>query len=82
MKNKCFLLVVLAILCSFGVAEAKRTLPYQNPKLSAEVRAQDLLSRLTLEQKVTLMMNDSRAIPELGIHQLYSWIPSSGMARL
>lgn len=72
MKNKCFLLVVLAILCSFGVAEAKRTLPYQNPKLSAEVRAQDLLSRLTLEQKVTLMMNDSRAIPELGIQE-YNW---------
>ena len=72
MKTKFIMLLALAGLCSFGVAEAKKTLPYQNPKLSAEVRAKDLLGRLTLEQKVTLMMNDSHAIPELGIQE-YNW---------
>ena len=72
MKYKCLTMLALAGLCSFGVAEAKKTLPYQNPDLSAEVRAKDLLGRLSLEQKVTLMMNDSRAIPELGIQE-YNW---------
>ena len=72
MKHKFFLILALASLCCFGVAGAEKTLPYQNPNLSAEVRARDLLSRLTLEQKVSLMMNDSRAIPELGIQE-YNW---------
>ncbi|MBR5069230.1 MAG: glycoside hydrolase family 3 C-terminal domain-containing protein [Bacteroidales bacterium] len=72
MKHKIFLMLALAGLYSFGVAEVKKTLPYQDPNLSAEVRAKDLLSRLTLEQKVTLMMNDSHAIPELGIQE-YNW---------
>lgn len=34
--------------------------------LSPEERAQDLLSRLTLEQKAQLMQDISEAIPELG----------------
>ena len=72
MKHKFFLILALASLCCFGVAGAEKTLPYKNPNLSAEVRARDLLSRLTLEQKVSLMMNDSRAIPELGIQE-YNW---------
>ena len=45
---------------------------YTNPELPAEERAEDLLSRLTLEQKVSLMMNSSPAIPELGIRE-YDW---------
>jgi len=47
-------------------------LPYQNIKLSAEERATDLLSRLTLSEKVTLMQNNSPAIPRLGI-KAYEW---------
>ena len=72
MKHKFFLILAIASLYSIGVAGAEKTLPYQNPNLSAEVRARDLLSRLTLEQKVSLMMSDSRAIPELGIQE-YNW---------
>jgi beta-glucosidase len=48
-------------------------LPYQNPNLSAEQRAEDLLSRLTLEEKVKLMMDTSPAIPRLGIPQFQWW---------
>ena len=40
-----------------------QTLPYQNPQLSAAQRADDLLTRLTLEEKVSLMMDTSPAIP-------------------
>ncbi|GAE84057.1 beta-glucosidase [Bacteroides reticulotermitis JCM 10512] len=47
-------------------------MPYQNTSLSAEQRAEDLLHRLTLEEKVALMQNSSPAIPRLGIKE-YDW---------
>ena len=47
-------------------------LPYKDASLSAAERAEDLLGRLSLEQKVSLMMNSSPAIPELGIRE-YDW---------
>ena len=50
-----------------------QTLPYQNPNLSAAQRADDLLSRLTLEEKVSLMMDTSPAIERLGIPQFQWW---------
>lgn len=46
--------------------------PYQDPSLSVEQRVDDLMGRLSLEQKASLMMNSSRAIPELGINA-YDW---------
>ena len=49
-----------------------QVLPYQNPSLSPEKRAKDLVGRLNLEQKVTLMMDQSQAIPEFGIRK-YNW---------
>ena len=48
-------------------------LPYQNANLSAEQRADDLLKRLTLEEKVSLMMDTSPAIERLGIPQFQWW---------
>lgn len=47
-------------------------LPYQNPNLTPEQRATDLLQRLTLEGKASLMQNASPAIPRLGIKP-YEW---------
>ena len=72
MKCRIAIALAFASLLSFGAAEAQKLLPYQNPELSAEERAQDLLGRLTLEQKAQLMLNESDAIPELGI-QAYNW---------
>ncbi|WP_304644731.1 glycoside hydrolase family 3 protein, partial [uncultured Duncaniella sp.] len=48
-------------------------LPYQNPSLSAEERAEDLCKRLTLEEKSLLMMNSSPAIERLGIPAFDWW---------
>jgi len=48
-------------------------LPYQNPALSSEERAEDLLSRLTLKEKATLMCDISEAIPRLGIKKFIWW---------
>ena len=45
---------------------------YQNPDAAIEKRVADLLSRMTLEEKVSQLMNDSPAIPRLGI-PAYNW---------
>lgn len=47
--------------------------PYQNYNLSSQERAQDLVSRLTLEEKASLMCDQSPAIPRLGIKQFNWW---------
>ena len=50
-----------------------QTLPYQNPQLTPQQRADDLLGRLTLDEKVRLMMDSSPAIARLGIPQFQWW---------
>ena len=50
-----------------------QTLPYQDASLTAEQRADDLLGRLTLDEKVKLMMDVSPAIPRLGIPAFQWW---------
>ena len=79
MKKQLLNLAVLASLSltasaqRLGSGQAQNLLPYQNPNLSAEVRANDLLSRLTLEEKTRLMMDTSPAIARLGIPQFQWW---------
>ena len=65
-------LLVIAFLC-FASALAAQTYPYQNPALSARERAQDLCQRLTLEEKAQLMLDESPAIPRLGIRKFFWW---------
>ena len=61
-----FLPAFLAAAISFA------QLPYQNPSLTPSERAADLVSRLSVEQKIALMNYESPAIPEFGIRQ-YNW---------
>lgn len=49
-----------------------QVLPFRNPDLSMDMRVKDLISRLTLEEKVSLMKHQSPAIPRLGI-PAYNW---------
>ena len=68
---KKFFSIVLFAVC--GLTASAQTLPYLNPQLSAEQRADDLLKRLTLEEKVRLMMDTSPAIDHLQIPQFQWW---------
>ena len=68
---KKILLISLTLAAMLGVKAQQ--LPYQNTSLSAEQRADDLLQRLTVEEKAKLMMNASPAIERLGIPQFEWW---------
>ena len=46
--------------------------PFQNPKLSTEDRVENLMSLLTPEEKVGLLMNKNISIDRLGI-PAYNW---------
>ncbi len=60
-------LAVLASLCS-----AQQSAIYGDPSAPMEKRAGDLLSRMTLEEKVSQLMNDSPAIERLDV-PAYNW---------
>ncbi|HSX84589.1 MAG TPA: hypothetical protein VLE50_04245, partial [Cellvibrio sp.] len=53
-------------------AESKNPPVYQNTSRSFEERAADLVSRMTLEEKVAQMQNDAPAIPRLHVPK-YEW---------
>ena len=61
------------VVCCAGLMVSAQTYPYQNPNLSALERAKDLCSRLTLEEKAQLMLDESPAIPRLGIKKFFWW---------
>ncbi len=64
------IIVLMAVCC---VVSSAQLLPYQDPTLSNTERAKDLLSRLTLEEKAMLMLDESPAIPRLGIKKFNWW---------
>lgn len=63
-------LIACVFLCACGLGQ---NYPFQDPSLSFEERASDLLSRLTLEEKAALMCDQSEAIPRLGINRFNWW---------
>ena len=63
----------MALAIGVNVSMVAQTLPYQNPNLSARERAKDLCGRLTLEEKAKLMLDESPAIPRLGIKKFFWW---------
>ena len=66
-------LLVLALVGLGALQLGAQTFPYQNPNLSAKERAADLCSRLTLEEKALLMLDESPAIPRMGIKKFFWW---------
>lgn len=69
LKNWCgFLFFLLA----FGISYGQNKFPFQNSELSQEVRVNDLISRLKLQEKIEQLMSDAPAIDRLDIPK-YNW---------
>ena len=73
MKLKTTIAACLLTLSVAAQTATAQNYPYQNPNLSALERAKDLCSRLTLEEKAMLMLDESPAIPRLGIKKFFWW---------
>ena len=54
---KSILLLLVFTSSQFALAQKEETLPFRNTALSFEQRVNDLVSRLTLEEKVSQMLN-------------------------
>ncbi|HTD39774.1 MAG TPA: glycoside hydrolase family 3 N-terminal domain-containing protein, partial [Mucilaginibacter sp.] len=73
MKNllKSFILFLFA--CFYSTFSLAQSIPlYKNMSQSLDTRVKDLVSRLSLEEKVSLLGYNSKAIPRLGI-PAYNW---------
>jgi beta-glucosidase len=66
-----FVFFLLACTCIVA-QETNKGYPFQNTSLSFEARVNDLVSRLSLEEKVSQMLNAAPAIQRLGI-PAYDW---------
>lgn len=70
--NRLFTVILFALfLAGLEFCEAQ-TYPYQNTNLDRKTRVEDLLSRLTLDEKLSLMEHSNPAIPRLSLKP-YSW---------
>lgn len=65
-----FILALIALLTS--AQSFAQTADYLNPELPVEQRVEDLVSRMTLAEKVSQMMDQAPAIERLGVHP-YNW---------
>ena len=73
MKNTSFV-VAVSLLCAISVASLAQqaTEPYKDPSLPVEQRVNDLISRMTDEEKASQLVHVADAIPRLGI-PAYNW---------
>src|SRR6185369_16428839 len=67
-----FALMILLLTSVIPVGGQIATPAYKNTALPIEQRVNDLVSRMTLEEKVSQMQNAAAAIPRLGIPE-YEW---------
>lgn len=75
MKNfvtVCTSWLLISLLTVFYGCKEKYEYPFLNPSLPVEKRVEDLVSRLTLEEKIGQMMHEADTISRLGIMP-YNW---------
>lgn len=72
MKTKLLFLTTLSLTLLLSCSTKKEVLPFRNTSLPIDQRVEDLISRLTPEEKVGQMMNSTPAIERLGIPP-YNW---------
>lgn len=66
-------LSIIALTLTVNASVTAQTHPYQDTSLTARERAKDLCSRLTLDEKAMLMLDESPAIPRMGIKKFFWW---------
>ncbi len=65
--------IPIIVLISFAFAQDNTEKPkYLNTDLDFEIRAADLVNRMTLEEKISQVGHESDAIPRFGINE-YNW---------
>ncbi len=67
-----FMRVSILFLAFTMAGAAQQSVPYKDPAAPLDRRVDDLISRMTLEEKVSQLMNDSPAIDRLGV-PAYNW---------
>jgi beta-glucosidase len=72
MKPMLLLMVIIFITSCSQKPKEIVNFPFKDTKLSIEQRVNDLVGRMTLEEKIGQMVNDAPAIGRLGIAQ-YNW---------
>lgn len=72
MKLSILLIISLLTLCMPIFAQQKAIFPYQNTALPVDERVEDLVSRMTLQEKVMQLFNQAPAIDRLGV-PAYNW---------
>ncbi len=71
-SNRIFLAIVTFSTVGALYAQNGDKPAYLNPDLPVQQRAEDLVRRMTVEEKVTQLVNQSRAIPRLNVPD-YDW---------
>ena len=67
-----FTALFLAFIVASSAAQTNSGAPYLDPSQPIDVRVNDLVSRMTLEEKASQLVNQARAIPRLDVPQ-YDW---------
>lgn len=65
-------LLLVAAISSCGPQKEEYKFPYLDPSLTLDERVDDLVGRMTLEEKISQMANEAPAIDRLGVPQ-YNW---------
>ena len=67
-----FFIGCITVFCTINTLQAQDKLIYKNATQPLDARVKDLVSRLTLKEKVSLLGYNSQAVPRLGI-PAYNW---------
>jgi len=72
LKPNRFMIALLLLLGPASFGQQPSLAPCLDPNLSPDQRATDLVSRMTLEERILQMQNSAPAIPRLGV-PVYNW---------
>src|SRR5215831_20878277 len=74
MKRLFHIIAIASLACMLSTCKLmqKYKYPFLDPSLTTEERVNDLVGRMTLDEKISQMMNASPAIDRLGVPE-YNW---------